>query len=78
VGDITNAVKKIKERDFNNNSTNSQTQLGVRSTGATSIGFITVKSTKEFEDKVKRGETIPYVAFEPKSNLLKVEVKNFN
>lgn len=79
VTDITDALKKIAERSKTNNSTFSQPELGVRSStlNDSKIEFITVKSTKEFEEKVQRKEEINYVEFLPKSNLKSVQLFRF-
>jgi hypothetical protein len=79
VTNITDALKKIAERSKTNNTSFSQPEVGVRSSAlsGSNIEFITVKSTKEFEEKVQRKEEINYVEFLPKANLKSVQLFRF-
>lgn len=79
VTDLADALQKITERSRTNNTNVSQPAVGVRSStiNTSNIEFITVKSTKEFEDKVQRKEKINYVEFLPKDNLKSVQLFQF-
>lgn len=74
IGNMTDAIAKVNERSKDNNFARSGQQ---NAKSSVTSGIITVASTKEFEDKVQRGEKILYVEFLPDPNLVSVKHVNY-